>query len=347
VKEWSPNFQPATDTIEKVAVWVRISGLPIEYYDKKILTFIGNRIGKTVKVDKNTLLQERGKYARLCVEVDLTKALLAMFTIKGRKYNIEYEGLHLLCLNCGRFGHYKEGCPDKLKVQDQARVEKEDLTGSESIGGGKVLVGGERDGPWVVVQKQKRMKKGKEKGNERGMDGGGNKPPARVNGEEKSSGSRFIALSDDIPSLEVFNSDNNGENNEERMEESNGKSVSKSPQIKEGNNVTQKAKETKNMQNRKVRSGVDAINGKPKVNNLRNTKNTMLATRERGNFKGKNGNLTRKPRDTVTDLLEKENMEDLIGTHFKKLYKVERRKLFSQVVYMGMHLRRHLVGPFQ
>jgi hypothetical protein len=31
---------------------VRIPDLPIEYYDAKVLTFIGNRIGKTVKVDK-------------------------------------------------------------------------------------------------------------------------------------------------------------------------------------------------------------------------------------------------------------------------------------------------------
>lgn len=71
-------------------------GLPIKYHDSKVLTFIGNRIGTTVKVDKNTLLQEHGKYARLCVEVDLRKPLLAMFTIKGRKYNMEYEGIHMM-----------------------------------------------------------------------------------------------------------------------------------------------------------------------------------------------------------------------------------------------------------
>ncbi|GAU10508.1 hypothetical protein TSUD_420790 [Trifolium subterraneum] len=117
VKEWSPNFQPESDTIEEVAVWVRISGLPIEYYDSEILHFIGNRMGKTVKVDKNTLTQERGKYARLCVQVNLSKPLLAMFSIKDRKYKIEYEGLHLLCITCGRFGHYKEGCPNKGGAQ--------------------------------------------------------------------------------------------------------------------------------------------------------------------------------------------------------------------------------------
>jgi hypothetical protein len=70
VKEWSPNFHPQSDTIKKVAVWVRISGLPIEYYDSRVLKNIGNKIGSTVKVDKNTLMQEKGKYARLCVEVN-------------------------------------------------------------------------------------------------------------------------------------------------------------------------------------------------------------------------------------------------------------------------------------
>lgn len=36
-----------------------------------------------------------------------------MFTIKGRKYNDEYEGLILLCVKYGKFGHYKEECHDK------------------------------------------------------------------------------------------------------------------------------------------------------------------------------------------------------------------------------------------
>jgi hypothetical protein len=79
VREWSANFHPGSEAIEKVAVWVRFSGLPIEYYDARILTFIGNRIGTTVKVDRNTLSRERGKYARLCVEVDLTKPVINVF----------------------------------------------------------------------------------------------------------------------------------------------------------------------------------------------------------------------------------------------------------------------------
>lgn len=56
IKEWSLNFHPASETIKKVPVWVCMVGLPIKYYDSRVLTIIGNQIGKTVKVDKNTLM---------------------------------------------------------------------------------------------------------------------------------------------------------------------------------------------------------------------------------------------------------------------------------------------------
>lgn len=60
VKEWSPNFQTTSDTIEKVIEWIRIAGVSIEYYDAKFFTFIGNRVVRVVKVDKNTMQYERG-----------------------------------------------------------------------------------------------------------------------------------------------------------------------------------------------------------------------------------------------------------------------------------------------
>lgn len=62
---------------------MRVSNLPIKYYDVGFLTQLGNRIGRTVKVDNNTLQMERGKCARLCVEVDLRKPLVPMFEVKS------------------------------------------------------------------------------------------------------------------------------------------------------------------------------------------------------------------------------------------------------------------------
>lgn len=181
VKKWCPDFDPATAAIEKVSVWLRFSELPIEYYDYDVLKFIGDRIGRTVKVDKNTLTQERGKYAKLCVEVDLTKPLLAMFTIKGRQFKVEYEGLHLLCLTCGKFGHYQEGCLDMgTAVPEQG----DDTVGFGGENGRRQGVEG-REGPWIVVQKSRRPR-------QREM------PPGvlRLLGLRRSRGGKFRNLGD-------------------------------------------------------------------------------------------------------------------------------------------------------
>lgn len=94
------------------------------YYDARVLTFIGNRIGAIVKVVKNMLNRERGKYARLCVQVDLTKPLLTMFTIKGRHYKVEYEGSRMFFLRCGWFGHLKEGCDNQTGMQKTDVMER-------------------------------------------------------------------------------------------------------------------------------------------------------------------------------------------------------------------------------
>ncbi|XP_058733917.1 uncharacterized protein LOC131605593 [Vicia villosa] len=145
VKDWRPNFKSESDTIDEVAVWVRISGLPIEYYDPRALTEFGNRIGRTIKVDKTTIKQERGKYARVCVAVNLTKPLLAMFKIKGSSYKVEYEGLHMLCLVCGRYGHYKEGCLEKEKGKKKV-TEEGGIHGDNNMVGVSVSGGGEKLG---------------------------------------------------------------------------------------------------------------------------------------------------------------------------------------------------------
>ncbi|KAL8167773.1 hypothetical protein V2J09_009272, partial [Rumex salicifolius] len=40
-----------------------------------VLEWIASTIGKTIKLDKKTLQTNRGRFARVCVEVDLTKPL--------------------------------------------------------------------------------------------------------------------------------------------------------------------------------------------------------------------------------------------------------------------------------
>jgi hypothetical protein len=249
-REWSPNFHPSDATIEKAAVWVRIPDLPIEYYDAKVLHYIGDRIGETVKVDKNTLYQERGKYARVCVEVDLNKPLLAMFELKGKIYKVEYEGLHMLCRSCGKFGHYVEGCPEKKAANDNMRRSNEIVqveTGVEEIAG-----------PWVVVQKPRRPRKSKENNNKEGA--------AMANDRNTGTRTRFDILDHLIEDPEIVVDNNDEPIHVESTTTNHAKSRPAKGGEKSGKHVTaKKGKAADNMgenSNRNEKSGTHAANKK-------------------------------------------------------------------------------------
>lgn len=113
VQEWEPNFFPHKNKLNKLLVWVRFPTLPIEYFDDEFLAKIGRNIGRPVKVDTTTSLISIGKFARICVEVDVTKPLLAKFTVGGEVVPIEYEGIQMVCFSCGIYGHRQGQCrPD-------------------------------------------------------------------------------------------------------------------------------------------------------------------------------------------------------------------------------------------
>lgn len=64
----------------------------------------------------------RGKFARLCVQIDLKKSLIPMVHVMGHNQRIEYERLHRICFECGQYGHRAEGCPAKLMSVNQTGV---------------------------------------------------------------------------------------------------------------------------------------------------------------------------------------------------------------------------------
>jgi len=42
---------------------------------------------------------------RLCVQIDLSIAVVGKFNLNGSWYYVEYKGLHILCVECGCYGH--------------------------------------------------------------------------------------------------------------------------------------------------------------------------------------------------------------------------------------------------
>ncbi|KAL7173822.1 hypothetical protein ACSBR2_033144 [Camellia fascicularis] len=81
VWKWTPDFKPSAAKETTSALWIRFPQLPIKYYDEKVLFHISKTMGKPLKIDLNTTTSSRGKYARVCIEMDLNKPLISFFAI--------------------------------------------------------------------------------------------------------------------------------------------------------------------------------------------------------------------------------------------------------------------------
>ncbi|CAN1160194.1 hypothetical protein LINPERHAP2_LOCUS23165 [Linum perenne] len=99
-------------------VWIRLPCLLLEYFNFGILAKIGDRIGKTVRVDHTTLEGSRGNFARLCMEVDLSKPLLSKYHLRRRVRRIDYEVLHTIYFSCGCYGHEEGSSPEPKEDQE-------------------------------------------------------------------------------------------------------------------------------------------------------------------------------------------------------------------------------------
>ena len=145
VREWEPNFKPLEAKPTSTAVWIRFPELPIEYFELKPMFRIAQMLGKPLKVDFNTAMSKRGKYARVCVQVDLAKPLVPAYMLAGKKYNAVYEFIHQLCFKCGKVGHRVELCrehPHSLVNDTNAPIMPHIVAGSSA----KLPINGEAQG---------------------------------------------------------------------------------------------------------------------------------------------------------------------------------------------------------
>ncbi|KAJ0961561.1 hypothetical protein J5N97_001546 [Dioscorea zingiberensis] len=111
---WKPDFQACYEKLSTATIWIQMYNLPLEYMDVETLEPLATNIGQVVKVDLTTLVGDRAKFARVCVELDLTKPLKrgiwAQSPAKRFFIPILYEKLPTFCYKCGIVGHGAERC---------------------------------------------------------------------------------------------------------------------------------------------------------------------------------------------------------------------------------------------
>ncbi|XP_038977965.1 uncharacterized protein LOC120108429 [Phoenix dactylifera] len=114
LERWQPDFVLGRKEVSKVVVWLRLPGLPLEYWRKESIWEIATEAGVAIEVDGFTEDHRRMGYARIKVEVDASLPVRLGVFIRGKEgklwQSFMYEYLPPVYYQCGRLGHGGNGC---------------------------------------------------------------------------------------------------------------------------------------------------------------------------------------------------------------------------------------------
>nr|POE95861.1 putative ribonuclease h protein [Quercus suber] len=96
----------------------------MEFYESNDLKKIGRAISPVLRIDSHTANGEWGRFARLCVQVNLDKPLVRKIYLGKLSQCVLYEGINALCFSCGRIEHKLEAC--RYTVREQPKEQNMD-----------------------------------------------------------------------------------------------------------------------------------------------------------------------------------------------------------------------------
>ncbi|XP_016469076.1 uncharacterized protein LOC107791505 [Nicotiana tabacum] len=113
VKIWTPDFDLSQEFLADIPLWVILPKLPMSCWGSESLSKIASAIGKLLFADECTTKQTRISYARMLIEVNITKTLPTEITVmdpRGRKLQqqLAYDWKPNYCDKCQMIGHI---CP--------------------------------------------------------------------------------------------------------------------------------------------------------------------------------------------------------------------------------------------
>ncbi|KAL4298357.1 hypothetical protein GQ457_12G026760 [Hibiscus cannabinus] len=120
VEPWSMDFNHHQTKPCRILAWVRLPGLPITWHKRSLIEAIGSRIGSVIKIDYQTDNGRRGRFARMAININLSKPLVSKIMINGLIQIVEYESLPIVCFSCGIYGHTSDCCPKKMDLSSEA-----------------------------------------------------------------------------------------------------------------------------------------------------------------------------------------------------------------------------------
>ncbi|XP_058759684.1 uncharacterized protein LOC131632999 [Vicia villosa] len=110
LKYWSVDFEIKADLLRVLPLWITLPNLPLYLWGERSISKISSAIGNPITTDECTARKLRISYARVMVEVDITKPVKQSVTIRdhsGKEWEqkIEYEWRPKYCQTCLKIGH--------------------------------------------------------------------------------------------------------------------------------------------------------------------------------------------------------------------------------------------------
>ncbi|XP_019427097.1 PREDICTED: uncharacterized protein LOC109338760 [Lupinus angustifolius] len=132
---WTPDFNPNLQKMSHSQCWVRILGLPLEYWSARILFSIARGLGTPISLDEATTSRSFGHFARILVDIDLKGSLPNQILVEREGFAffvyVEYENLPEFCSGCQSIGHLLSNCRRNKKDigVDASKPKKTNPTG--------------------------------------------------------------------------------------------------------------------------------------------------------------------------------------------------------------------------
>ncbi|XP_056697504.1 uncharacterized protein [Spinacia oleracea] len=136
VQPWTPGFKPSQATITKIPVWITLPELPIEFHSVSVLQKIASQIGTFIKTDNRAIEQNRVRFARIQVLLDLALQRKEAVWLGAFKQMIIYDETPFFCALCQSIDHGVGRCPleieQRKELQSGAKMSHEETLISDN-----------------------------------------------------------------------------------------------------------------------------------------------------------------------------------------------------------------------
>ncbi|XP_019251250.1 PREDICTED: uncharacterized protein LOC109230181 [Nicotiana attenuata] len=117
LKPWTPDFDFTEEFPTDIPLWVKFPKLPMSCWGMRSLSRIASVLGKPIFADECTTKQTRVSYARMLIEINVTKELPSEIWVmepNGKKFlqDVIYDWKPSFCEKCQTVGHK---CPTQMK----------------------------------------------------------------------------------------------------------------------------------------------------------------------------------------------------------------------------------------